>query len=485
MNSGSQNIALVKAVNEASFFLLDSDINNFDEKLFAAMGTIAAATDVDRVYIWKNHLIDEVLHCTQIYEWSENVTPQQDSELTANVPYNDVAPDWEEVLSQNKCINSLVRDMVDETREHLASQGVISILVVPVFLQGSFWGFVGFDDCHKERLFGKAEEMVLRSASLLFANAYQKNEALREMEKNIELKLAVLNSAPIGLIIFDENFHLHDCNDAMLGIFGTVEKEYFLERFFEFSAGSQPDGMSSEEKAHSNFMRALSGECVKEEWMHRCPGGEPIPCEITLVGAKIGDKQVVLWYGYDLRRVKKLEKDLGIAKNKMFMDSLTGVYNRRYFDETLLNIIHMLSRSDTHLSVLMLDIDHFKQYNDAYGHLIGDECLKKVAAILRKSLERDSDFVARYGGEEFVIVLPNTSKNGACYIAERILEKIRAANIPHEKSPVSNRVTASIGIASSKAYYTQTKEDYAKHADEALYASKRGGRDRYSLNEMV
>ena len=484
MNNDCQNMPLIQAVNKASLFLLDSDTGSFEEKLFAAMGVMAAATDVDRVYIWKNHMISGVLHCTQIYEWSDNVTPQQNNELTVDIPYSDVAPDWEEILSQDKCINGLVRNMADETKDHLTAQGIISILVVPVFLQGSFWGFVGFDDCHKERLFSSAEEMVLRSSGLLFAHAYQKNEMLCEIEKNNELNLAALSSAPIGLAIFDENFCLYECNGAMLRIFENMEKYYFLEHFFELSPESQADGMNSKEKAHSNFLRALGGENVKTEWMHRSPNDEPIPCEVTLVGAKIGDKQVVLWYAYDLRRIKKLQMDLDIAKKEMHIDSLTGIYNRRYFDETLPVLIHMLSRCKAHLSVLMLDIDHFKKYNDTYGHLSGDDCLRKVAMILQKSQAREEDFIARYGGEEFVIVLPSTDEHGALFIAEKILKLIRAANILHEQSPIADRVTLSIGIASSKTCYTQTKEAYTKLADEALYTSKREGRDRYTFKAL-
>ena len=484
MKNNCQNIALVQAVNKVSSFLLNSDTGSFEEKLFAAMGVMAAATDVDRVYIWKNHLINGVLHCTQIYEWSENVTPQQATELTIHIPYSDVAPDWEDILSQDRCINSLVQNMAGETREHLTSQGIISILIVPVFLRGDFWGFVGFDDCHKERLFSEDEEMVLRSGSLLFAHAYQKNEIFYEMKKSSKLAQVILNTTPIGLIIFDENFRPYDCNDAVLEIFEHMTKDYFLEHFFELSPESQLDGMNSKEKAHSNFQRALVGEYVKEEWIHCSPNSEPIPCEITLVGVKVGDKQMVLWYVYDLRHVKKLEMDLDRAKSQIYLNSLTGIYNRRYFDETLSFFMHILSRNNSYLSVLMLDVDYFKQYNDTYGHHSGDDCLKKVASILLKSLARKEDFVVRYGGEEFAIVLPNTNEQGARFIAENILQNIHTANILHKQSPIADHITLSIGITSSKTCYTQTKDDYTKRADEALYVSKHNGRNRYTFLDM-
>ena len=479
-----QNIILMQAVNKASFFLLDSNVNSFAENLFQAMAVMASAVDVDRVYIWKNHLIDGTLHCTQVYEWSENVTPQQDNEYTANIPYSDVAPDWEDILSKGESINSLVRDMAAETREHLTSQGVISILVEPVFLQGNFWGFVGFDDCHKERLFNEAEEAVLRSSSLLFAHAYQKNEISREVEENNEFNRILFNSAPIGLTIFDNNFIPLDCNDTVLAMYGGISKEYYLNHFFDLSPEYQPDGMRSKDKAYAYLKYVLNGEYMKMEWLHCLPSGELIPCEITLSGVKIGSKHIVLGYLYDLRHIKKLEEDLDRVKNQVYLDSLTGIYNRRYFDETLSDTILTQSRSNSTLSVLMLDIDYFKQYNDTYGHHSGDECLKKVADVLTKSMARKEDFVARFGGEEFVIVLPNTGESGACLIAEKIIENFRNANIPHEKSQVANYVTVSIGVVSGKAHYAQTKESYIMLADEMLYISKQNGRNMYKFQQL-
>ena len=480
-----QDIRLMQAINQASFFLLDSDTNSFAENLFQAMNTIALAVKVDRVYIWKNRSIDGKLHCTQVYEWSENVTPQQDNEYTANIPYSDVAPGWEEILSQGKSINSLVRDMAAETRDHLTSQGIISILVMPVFLQGCFWGFVGFDDCRKERLFNRIEEMVLRSCSLLFAHAYQKNEIYREIYENHELNRLMFNSMPIGLTIFDDNYIPQDCNEAILAMYGGISKEYYFANFSKLSPEYQPDGAKSQDKVFANLRHALLGEHIKMEWMHCSPHGELIPCEVTLTGTKIGRKYVVLGYTYDLRRVKDLEVDLAKAKDQIYFDPLTGIYNRRYLDEALARIMRLSSRSNAALSVLMLDIDYFKNYNDTYGHNCGDICLKKVADIMAKSLTREDDFVARFGGEEFVIVLPNTDEHGARLIAEKILVNIRNANILHEQSQIANHVTISIGAVSGKMHHTQTQENYIVLADKTLYASKQNGRDRYTFQRMI
>lgn len=190
-----------------------------------------------------------------------------------------------------------------------------------------------------------------------------------------------------------------------------------------------------------------------------------------------------------LRRVTKISDrttvDLNASKldllDKVHYDALTGIYNRRYMEENLKRIVKSISRSGGILSVLMLDIDFFKKYNDTYGHSMGDECLKAVAKALNDSLQRADDFVARYGGEEFIVVLPNTDESGACFMADRMLENVRACDIPHKKNEAADCVTISIGVATSVVAHKQKGEDYIKRADEALYTSKKKGRNRYTF----
>jgi diguanylate cyclase (GGDEF)-like protein len=178
------------------------------------------------------------------------------------------------------------------------------------------------------------------------------------------------------------------------------------------------------------------------------------------------------------------ESNLDLA-DKARYDALTGIYNRRYMEDNLKRVISSIKRSGGgQLSFLMLDIDHFKNYNDAYGHGEGDACLKTVAETIRNSLLRVDDFAARYGGEEFAVVLPNTDRNGARVIAERILENVRALNIPHPQNEAGDRVTISIGMTTGEVMFTQKASDYINRADQALYASKRDGRNRYTYMDL-
>jgi len=166
---------------------------------------------------------------------------------------------------------------------------------------------------------------------------------------------------------------------------------------------------------------------------------------------------------------------------KVHYDALTNVYNRRYLDENIEQIIKSLSRSNGTLSVLMGDIDCFKQYNDTYGHSEGDECLKIIAKTLNDSITREDDFIGRYGGEEFYIVLPNTDENGAKQMAEKMLKNIRALKMKNENSIAKSYITLSLGITSGNVTHMQKGENYIKRADEALYMSKQNGRDRYTF----
>ena len=172
---------------------------------------------------------------------------------------------------------------------------------------------------------------------------------------------------------------------------------------------------------------------------------------------------------------------LGEFVTMAIIDPLTTVYNRRYFDGQLKKLLNSLCRSGGELSLLLIDVDHFKKYNDYYGHDAGDSCLKMVAAILAQCVKREDDFVARYGGEEFAVVLPHTDQAGAKSIAEKLLENLQKCNIPHEASDTADHVTISIGGTTGAVRHSHSAKAYIKCADKALYKSKKGGRNRYTL----
>jgi diguanylate cyclase (GGDEF)-like protein len=163
------------------------------------------------------------------------------------------------------------------------------------------------------------------------------------------------------------------------------------------------------------------------------------------------------------------------------IDGLTEVSNRRAFDQHIKSVISMSMRRRAPMAVIMMDIDHFKLYNDAFGHMAGDECLRKVAKVVRNQLKRPSDFIARYGGEEFVAVLSDVDRPGAITVAEKIRAAVEAEGLPHSKESEIACVTLSMGVHSLTSEPATTLSDVIEPADHALYLSKKNGRNRVTV----
>ena len=163
------------------------------------------------------------------------------------------------------------------------------------------------------------------------------------------------------------------------------------------------------------------------------------------------------------------------------IDELTKIANRRKFDEVLKNEYLLGCRSGHSLAILMIDIDYFKQFNDTYGHLAGDDCIKKVAAALKQSVYRPTDLVSRYGGEEFAIILPDTTESGVRVIAENIMSEIARMNIPHSSSSVDDKITVSIGGYALVPSILEDPVFIVAEADKSLYQAKEAGRKRFVL----
>ena len=192
--------------------------------------------------------------------------------------------------------------------------------------------------------------------------------------------------------------------------------------------------------------------------------GDLYQANLELEGVNIHLEQKVL------QRTKQLE----ILSN---LDGLTGIANRRKMDEYLTHAWNLSFRNKQPLSLIILDIDSFKNYNDTYGHPAGDECLKKIASTISGSLKRSTDFTARYGGEEFVIILSNTDQAEALAVSECIRREIEALQIPHASSPVSAVVTVSLGVSTFLNSKNGSLPGFIQSADEALYVAKRSGKN--------
>ncbi len=178
-------------------------------------------------------------------------------------------------------------------------------------------------------------------------------------------------------------------------------------------------------------------------------------------------------------RERLLREQALVLRSQTFSDGLTGIANRRHFDVSIDKELRRAKRSGLPISLLMIDIDYFKPYNDHYGHQRGDDCLIQVASALCSVLHRPADLVARYGGEEFAVILPDNNAESACLIAHAMRQKIEALELEHAQSRIPAKVvTVSIGVASCVPEHSLEASDLIKAADLALYEAKRLGRNQ-------
>ncbi|BDI28249.1 hypothetical protein CCAX7_003000 [Capsulimonas corticalis] len=288
-------------------------------------------------------------------------------------------------------------------------------------------------------------------------------------------------------LLFDDSGVI-DCNDAAVTMLRCPDKTQILSMNpSSMSPEFQPDGQYSQEKWGTMEGQARETGFHRFEWIYQKMDGEEFPVEVALTPVTLANNSVLLAVWHDLterKRVEDLTREhaiiLEIQNGQLAVvnaelealaasDGLTGLKNHRVFQERLADEISRAARYESALSVVLLDVDHFKQFNDSYGHPAGDAVLKVVASILRENA-RDMDLVARYGGEEFVLILPQTELEGALAFAERLRECIELHAWPLRS------VTASFGVAGLRSK-TDGGADLIERADTALYQSKRSGRN--------
>jgi diguanylate cyclase (GGDEF)-like protein len=179
-----------------------------------------------------------------------------------------------------------------------------------------------------------------------------------------------------------------------------------------------------------------------------------------------------------IKREKMLRDHSELHKREATTDALTGLYNRRFFDAQFTSQLTQAQRQQTTLSLIMLDIDYFKNYNDHYGHIAGDSAIIAVADCIRKKLQRSSDLAARYGGEEFIVMLPNSTAAVAQAFAENTRQAICDLNIQHINSMIANHITISVGVSCCMPGMKVDTVTFLKNTDLALYAAKQKGRNQ-------
>ncbi|HSI46159.1 MAG TPA: sensor domain-containing diguanylate cyclase [Methylophilus sp.] len=230
--------------------------------------------------------------------------------------------------------------------------------------------------------------------------------------------------------------------------------------------------------------RSLQGEDHEADYRALTKDGDYVWIRdvVHVVRTPTGEPEALIGFMFDISERKKTEQQLMELQKQLeeysYKDGLTEVANRRMFDTVLEQEWMEAKRNQHPLSLVMIDIDFFKQYNDLYGHLQGDEVLKRVAHILNHAGLRAKDFFARFGGEEFALILPETSEASAIKIAERCRNLIFKAQIPHAASKISQILTISIGVSSIVPVSNQQPKAFVEFVDGLLYQAKNDGRNR-------
>ncbi|MBN1827687.1 MAG: diguanylate cyclase [Deltaproteobacteria bacterium] len=212
-----------------------------------------------------------------------------------------------------------------------------------------------------------------------------------------------------------------------------------------------------------------------QESRYRKKDGEDVDVEEVRTKIPFHEKDGLLVIAHDISEHKRVEELLDRLSRH---DGLTGIANRRHFDEVLEQEWKRALRERTNLSLILCDIDFFKAFNDTYGHQQGDECLQAVAGALVQHMRRPMDLASRYGGEEFSVILPDTPREGALIVAEELRSGVEALGIPHASSAAGPVVTISLGIATLIPRTDKSPAELIGAADNALYRAKAEGRNR-------
>ncbi len=328
---------------------------------------------------------------------------------------------------------------------------------------------------------------------------------LREVEENKSYLKTIVDSVIDGIITIDNNNIIQSINPSATKMFGYNENELFgknMEVLIPQKYKMQHKALlqefsSTEQHKISGISRELKG--IKKD-------GSLFPIEIAISETQIENRTLYTSVIRDVTLRKKSEKELhqhreileeqvavrtkelAEANKKLKVlarsDGLTGIANRRVFDEELTLEIRRSARSQSMFSLLICDIDFFKNYNDSYGHPQGDLCLQQVASVINRTFQRAGELVARYGGEEFAIILPRVNEIEVFDLADQLRQKVWDLNIPHRTSKIATRVSISVGAATFIINKVKSNEQIIKIADDALYKAKKNGRNRVETTSL-
>lgn len=430
------------------------------------------AADVSRVYIFEVLATpDGRTIARETAEWvADGVRPLIGMPEIQALDIYDRFRRWFELLSNGEILDGTIMTFPEDERKFLEAFDVKSLLTVPIFVEGDFWGAIGFDDVREPRLWSHVEIEALKTAADILGAAVQRQvseEALRNSEWRYR-QLFERNLAGVYRSTFDGR--ILDCNEAAARIFGFATREEALQvpATSVYFDASERDAIIKRLQQHGSLTN------LEISYQRRDGSTVWVLENIALVEGHNGESSTMEGTLIDITDRKTAEQ---LIEYQAYHDALTGLPNRLLFRDRLMMAIAQAKRSDRHLAVMFLDIDHFKVINDTLGHTVGDALLRAVADRLRFQL-REEDSVARLGGDEFTMLLADLQDDDyAISIAQRILDSFAE---PFDVETQRFYVTASIGIA-LRPVDGDDADTLLKNADNAMYRAKEMGRNNFQL----
>ena len=302
-----QRARLLNTVNSAATVLLSNNVKeSFEDSLMKSFELVGRCLDVDRVQIWRNEKIDGEMHFILRYEWLSDYGRNCSAIPNGlHFPYS-AKREWESKFLRGENINAPLCELPEEDRAFLGDYGIKSIVILPMFLDGDFWGFFSIDDCHNERTLTDEEISILDSAGLMMTSAVNRNIQAVKMREADERTQIMFDAAPLGIFFWDKNLNIIDCNQEAVNLFDLSSKQEFIDRFLWLSPEYQPDGVLSKDKGPQLVLKALEEGYSRFEWVHQKLNGDLIPAEIVCMRVTLRDEFTITEYIRDLREQKAM-----------------------------------------------------------------------------------------------------------------------------------------------------------------------------------
>ena len=343
--------------------------------------------------------------------------------------------------------------------------------ITPLAIEGCIYALASIQDVTDLMLTARESRRLHKQAITEIEYRKKIEAALQESSEKVR---SIVNTVAEGILVINTEYLIEEFNHAAERIFGHRTDEVIGKNVNML----MPEPYSFGHNRYvDNYIRTGQPRTIDigMEVTGLRKNGTLFPMRLGVSKMHVGNKVLFTGILNDITEQKLLEEQL---RNMAMKDGLTGINNRRSFDEVLAKEWRRMLRERGELSLIIIDVDFFKRYNDTYGHQEGDACLKAVATTIAQSVHRPGDLAARYGGEEFVVLLPATGINAANDLAERIRQSVETLSIPHSASDASPHVTISLGVASITSDQPDSPEKLLIHADRRLYEAKASGRNR-------